>query len=100
MEEDRLQTDIGLAADIEESQLAQAAGSAPSEALPAVEDEGAPAVKQPRKRFVGRRTAAAAEAAKGAGDGTSTPDGQSGALQSTSDFTSSVAGIPKANIVV
>ncbi|KAI1460945.1 putative diphthamide synthesis protein-domain-containing protein [Annulohypoxylon moriforme] len=45
MEEDRVQTDLGLAADIEEAH-------APPPAPPSA------ALKQPKKRFVGRRTAA------------------------------------------
>lgn len=40
MEDDRAQVDLGIAADIEEAQTSQ------------------PALKQPKKRFVGRRTAA------------------------------------------
>ncbi|KAK8134183.1 Diphthamide biosynthesis protein 1 [Apiospora sp. TS-2023a] len=48
MEEDRLQTDLGHAADIE-------AADAPAEPASAPE----PVQRQPKKRFVGRRTAAA-----------------------------------------
>lgn len=44
MEEDRAQSDLGIAADIEEAQ-------SPS-----------PALKQPKKRFIGRRAAANAAA--------------------------------------
>lgn len=56
MEEDRRQADLGIAADIEEAQLVQSghiveAGDAP--------------VKQPKKRFVGRRAAAEAAAKNG-----------------------------------
>jgi 2-(3-amino-3-carboxypropyl)histidine synthase len=78
MEEDRLQTDLGLAADIEESQLTQAGAS--FDATPTADEDSPPAVKQPKKRFVGRRTAAAAEAAKG--DAATAPDSETGALQS------------------
>ncbi|KAH7269520.1 Diphthamide biosynthesis protein 1 [Fusarium redolens] len=73
MEEDRRQTDLGTAADIEEAQLAQASQS------PAIENEPETAtpLKQPKKRFVGRR--AAVEAA--AKNGTSGASGESGAVQ-------------------
>ncbi|KAF9772821.1 Diphthamide biosynthesis protein 1 [Fusarium sp. DS 682] len=76
MEEDRRQTDLGTAADIEEAQLAQASQS------PAIENESetdtrATPLKQPKKRFVGRR--AATEAA--AKNGTSGVSGESGAVQ-------------------
>ena len=85
MEEDRLQTDLGLAADIEESQLTQAAPtSSTNEGDVDSTYDTAPAVKQPRKRFVGRRTAAAAEAAKGDADGTASAEAGTGALQSES----------------
>ncbi|KAM0286061.1 hypothetical protein ACHAQH_001069 [Verticillium albo-atrum] len=49
MEEDRALTDLGIAADIEESHRQQ-------------EEDETPVVKQPKKRFVGRRTAAEAAA--------------------------------------
>ncbi|KAI0438694.1 putative diphthamide synthesis protein-domain-containing protein [Xylaria telfairii] len=61
MEEDRAQADLGIAADIEEAH-----------APPPPE----PAVKQPRKRFVGRRTAA-----RNAGAGQADGDGDGGAIQ-------------------
>lgn len=48
MEEDRAQSDLGIAADIEEAQT-------PS-----------PALKQPKKRFIGRRAAANAAVKNGA----------------------------------
>ncbi|RGP70649.1 diphthamide biosynthesis 1 [Fusarium sporotrichioides] len=79
MEEDRRQTDLGTAADIEEAQLAQASPS------PAIENEtesaaktqnGATPLKQPKKRFVGRR-AATEVAAK---NGSSGAAGESGAV--------------------
>ncbi len=92
MEEDRIQTDLGIAADIEEAQIYEAftslghqtsasaatrpSGSAPEEATPQAPQDGA--MKQPKKRFVGRRAAAEAAAAKGdSGQG----DGESGAVQ-------------------
>lgn len=59
MEEDRAQADLGIAADIEEAH-----------APPPPE----PSLKQPRKRFVGRRTAARNTGAENA-------DGDSGAIQ-------------------
>lgn len=60
MEEDRAQTDLGIAADIEEAH-----------APPPPE----PSTRQPKKRFVGRRTAAARNAG-------SEPTGEeSGAIQ-------------------
>lgn len=67
MEEDRRLTDLGIAADIEEAQLAQASEATQSGDAP---------VKQPKKRFVGRR--AAAEAA--AKNGVATSNGESGAV--------------------
>jgi hypothetical protein len=60
MEDDRAEVDVGLAADIEASQ------PAPSP------------LKQPKKRFVGRRTAAEAASKSG---GTSTAIEDSGAIQ-------------------
>lgn len=72
MEDDRAQVDLGLAADIEESQMAQAQSSHTQP-----QDQEQPTVKQPKKRFVGRR--AAAEAASKNGGEAAT--GESGALQ-------------------
>lgn len=74
MEEDRRQTDLGTAADIEEAQLAQTSQA------PAVqnEPETATPLKQPKKRFIGRR--AAVEAAAKLGE--SGASGESGAVQS------------------
>ncbi|KAF5670993.1 diphthamide biosynthesis 1 [Fusarium heterosporum] len=62
MEEDRRQTDLGTAADIEEAQLTQASSS------PAIENEteSSTPLKQPKKRFVGRRAATEAAAKNGA----------------------------------
>ncbi|KAM0440802.1 hypothetical protein ACHAPT_000103 [Fusarium lateritium] len=74
MEEDRRQTDLGTAADIEEAQLAQASPS-PATTTPTTQN-GATPLKQPKKRFVGRRAAAEA-AAKNGGSGAS---GESGAV--------------------
>lgn len=74
MEEDRLQVDLGIAADIEESQMTQAAAQ-PSTTEQTQEGS---AVKQPKKRFVGRRAAAEAAAKNGVA-GT-----ESGALQGKS----------------
>ena len=79
MEEDRRQTDLGTAADIEEAQLAQASP------FPAIENEtestqnGSTPLKQPKKRFVGRRAATEASAK----NGSSGASGESGAVQST-----------------
>lgn len=70
MEEDRAQTDLGLAADIEESQLAQARET-PAE----TEHSAEPVARQPKKRFVGRRAATEAAAKNG------TAEGESGAVQ-------------------
>lgn len=73
MEDDRAQVDLGIAADIEEAQLAQAHESQQSnEQVP-----HAPVTKQPKKRFVGRR--AAAEAA--AKNGPVSTEAESGAVQ-------------------
>ncbi|KAM3509564.1 hypothetical protein MY11210_006254 [Beauveria gryllotalpidicola] len=74
MEDDRAQVDLGLAADIEESQLLQAQTAAQDNTIQP--DGQEPAVKQPKKRFVGRRAAAEA-AAKNGVQGTA----ESGALQ-------------------
>ncbi|KAI1281702.1 putative diphthamide synthesis protein-domain-containing protein [Xylaria sp. FL0933] len=63
MEEDRAQTDLGIAADTEEAHTPP-----PPE----------PAVKQPRKRFVGRRTAAAAR-----NGGAERTEGDAGAIQAS-----------------
>ena len=65
MEDDRVQVDLGIAAEIEEVQIAE------------------DAIKQPKKRFVGRRTAAEAAAAKAGSGGPSIED--SGAIQGTSE---------------
>ncbi|KAL6855269.1 Diphthamide biosynthesis protein 1 [Amphichorda felina] len=74
MEEDRAQTDLGIAADIEEAQNYEAAQRQPepAQAEPAREN----VVKQPKKRFVGRRAATEAAASKSASLG-----GESGAVQ-------------------
>lgn len=61
MEEDRAQADIGIAVDIEEAH-----------APPPPE----PSIRQPKKRFVGRRTGARTAGAERA-------DGDSGAIQGT-----------------
>ena len=74
MEEDRAQTDLGIAADIEEAQNYEAAQRQPAPAQ--VEAGHENVVKQPKKRFVGRRAATEAGASKGA-----TPDGEAGAVQ-------------------
>lgn len=78
MEEDRAQTDLGIAADIEEAQN-QAAYASPTQQIDAEQtppgDENV--VKQPKKRFVGRRAASEA-ATKNASAGT---EGGSGAVQ-------------------
>lgn len=76
MEDDRAQVDLGLAADIEESQMLQAQAAAQDNTTQP--DDQEPAVKMPKKRFVGRRAAAEA-AAKNGVLGTT---GESGALQS------------------
>lgn len=57
MEEDRAQTDLGIAADIEASHREEEEAAAQ------------PALKQPKKRFVGRRTAAEAAAKNGGSNG-------------------------------
>ena len=90
MEEDRAETDLGIAADIEEAQrLENQADPSISSPLPSAStpvpsqtpQASAPtqltenAVKQPKKRFVGRR--AAAEGA-GARNGQTTAPGDGG----------------------
>lgn len=80
MEDDRAQVDLGIAADIEESQLQQAqafADETQPESEQAQNEGSTTAAKQPKKRFVGRRAAAEAAAAK---DGTRI-EGESGAIQ-------------------
>ena len=59
MEADRLATDLGIAADIEEAQILNAQEQNPTGS------EDASAVKQPKKRFIGRRAAAEASAKNG-----------------------------------
>ncbi|KAL1883910.1 Diphthamide biosynthesis protein 1 [Diaporthe australafricana] len=61
MEDDRAETDLGIAADIEEAQAPE------------------PVARQPKKRFVGRRTAAEASASKNGNGAGSIED--SGAIQ-------------------
>ncbi|KAH6990633.1 diphthamide biosynthesis protein [Ilyonectria sp. MPI-CAGE-AT-0026] len=73
MEEDRLQADIGIAADIEEAQL-MAQASHPAATETQATQNGETPMKQPKKRFVGRRAATEAAAKNG---GT----GESGAVQ-------------------
>lgn len=70
MEDDRAQVDLGIAADIEEAQLAQA------HEQPANTDTSQGTTKQPKKRFVGRRAAAEAAAKN-----TTNTDGESGPIQ-------------------
>jgi 2-(3-amino-3-carboxypropyl)histidine synthase len=76
MEDDRAQVDLGIAADIEEAQMAQAEQPQAAEASHNGEQ---PSVRQPRKRFVGRRAATEAAAAAAAGSNVSAE--QSGAVQ-------------------
>ncbi|KAG6042226.1 Diphthamide biosynthesis protein 1 [Claviceps citrina] len=88
MEDDRAQVDLGIAADIEEAQLAQAlesqqisqeapSASASASASPSPSSQ-APMTKQPKKRFVGRRAVAEAAAAKA---GSASTEAESGAVQ-------------------
>ncbi|KAF5984681.1 diphthamide biosynthesis 1 [Fusarium coicis] len=77
MEEDRRQTDLGIAADIEEAQLAQTSQAPATQNEP----ETATPLKQPKKRFIGRR--AAVEAAEKLGE--SVASGESGAVQGTDE---------------
>lgn len=76
MEDDRALVDLGIAADIEEAQMLQAETAAQDNTT--APDGQEPGVKQPKKRFVGRRAAAEATAKNGV-QGTTT---ESGALQS------------------
>ncbi|KEY66984.1 hypothetical protein S7711_05104 [Stachybotrys chartarum IBT 7711] len=73
MEDDRARVDLGIAADIEEAQMAQAEQPKAAEASPSGEQ---PSVRQPRKRFVGRRAATEAAAAR-----SNVSTEQSGAVQ-------------------
>lgn len=114
MEEDRALTDLGIAADIEEAQNYEAQSSHADEHLPppsastsqsaststsTPDDEPAPspgpenAVRQPKKRFVGRRAAAEGAAAKreGASNGA---DGR--AVQGLSSTSSTSSTSPSA----
>ncbi|KZZ91387.1 diphthamide biosynthesis protein 1 [Moelleriella libera RCEF 2490] len=82
MEDDRVQVDLGIAADIEEAQLAQAHDTESNNgdaSQTTTTTTTANARKQPKKRFVGRRAAAAAAAAS-QNDQTGT-EGGSGAVQ-------------------
>lgn len=65
MEDDRAQVDLGIAADIEAAQLPEssAALAQTTTSLP---------LRQPKKRFVGRRAADAAKSSQGAGGAVST----------------------------
>lgn len=66
MEDDRAEVDLGIAVDIEQTQIAAA-------------NAAAPGLKQPKKRFVGRRTAA--QAAQSGSWGGDAPAVTSGAVQ-------------------
>lgn len=70
MEDDRALVDLGAAADIEEARLEVHGADNDT-----TKDE-TPALRQPKRRFVGRRAADEAAAAKG-----STEEGGSGAVQ-------------------
>ncbi|KOS22183.1 Diphthamide biosynthesis protein 1 [Escovopsis weberi] len=73
MEDDRAQVGLGLAADIEESHMAHIESTREDEAP----QGGRQTLRQPKKRFVGRKAAAEAAAAKGsAGE-----NGESGAVE-------------------
>jgi 2-(3-amino-3-carboxypropyl)histidine synthase len=72
MEDDRALVDLGAAADIEESRL-----EVHTSGHEATKD-GTPTTRQPKRRFVGRRAADEAAAAKG-----TTEEGGSGAVQGT-----------------
>lgn len=74
MEEDRAQTDLGIAADIEEAQLAQAGASQNESEQQSQTPETV--IRQPKKRFVGRRAATEAAAKNG-----NAVEGESGAVQ-------------------
>ncbi|GJN74220.1 diphthamide biosynthesis protein 1 [Purpureocillium lilacinum] len=80
MEDDRAQVDLGLAADIEESQMmAQQQPPPPTpDSASATTPQDDTAVRQPKKRFVGRRAAAEAAAAR---TGAADTSGESGAIQ-------------------
>ncbi|MBV1838907.1 hypothetical protein KUA11_17200 [Acetobacter estunensis] len=82
MEDDRAQVDVGLAADIEESQMAQLETPQHTPTNGESQNQEHPTVKQPKKRFVGRRAAAEA-ASRNGGDGDGV-NGESGALQGMS----------------
>jgi len=58
MEEDRAQVDLGIAADIEAAQFPESTIPAPAPAQTA--ESSTPPLKQPKKRFIGRRAADAA----------------------------------------
>ncbi|KEZ46837.1 Diphthamide biosynthesis protein 1 [Scedosporium apiospermum] len=58
MEEDRAQVDLGIAADIEAAQFPESTIPAPAPAQAA--ESSTPPLKQPKKRFIGRRAADAA----------------------------------------
>lgn len=78
MEADRLETDLGIAADIEEAQILRAQEQQATKSDTA---NGEATTKQPKKRFVGRRTAAEAAAKN---DVTGSAASSSTAVESTS----------------
>ncbi|KYK61205.1 diphthamide biosynthesis protein 1 [Drechmeria coniospora] len=78
MDEDRAQVDLGLAADIEETQLATAHSDPEPTQTPSEENT---ACRQPKKRFVGRRAAAEAAAKNASSGEANTASGESGAVQ-------------------
>lgn len=84
MEEDRLQADLGIAADIEEAQLmTQLTDATPiNSGTDTATSTGNTPMKQPKKRFIGRRAAAEA-AATATGTGGSGTEGESRAVTST-----------------
>lgn len=94
MEADRLQTDIGLAADIEEAQILQAQEQQQYSTTTTDTHSQDATVKQPKKRFIGRRAAAEVAAKNGVAETTS----ESGAIQGMQnpDFLeSTTAQLPK-----
>lgn len=81
MEADRLETDLGIAADIEEAQILNA------QEQNAAGSEDASTMKQPKKRFIGRRAAAEAAAKNG--------------VQGTTSESTAVDGMPQpASIII
>lgn len=68
MEEDRAQVDLGIAADIEAAQFPES--TVPTPGPTQTPESSTPPLKQPKKRFIGRRAANAAATSDQTASGT------------------------------